>query len=225
MAAREDSINRERETLNRAQSDFAAEAESDRAALRENRARWEQERTALRADLEHRGGRLAELEEKLTARETRLENMRQEMEETLRQSLETRLAIEEAWAAYSKAAGLESAQSGVEEARQALNKQLDALHAELESKRGELAEEMLQFEHAEAALESERETLANWVSERDQTLADWENQLQRHSQSLESREFRWRSLRDQWTEEKLEAEGIIRDLLSQLEGQAVGSRP
>jgi hypothetical protein len=34
---------------------------------------------------------------------------------------------------------------------------------------------------------------------------------------LASKESRWRSLRDEWTEEKLAAERIIRDLLNQLE--------
>ena len=43
--------------------------------------------------------------------------MRLEMEETHRQSLETRLAIEEAYAAYAKSAGIEVAQAGVEDRR------------------------------------------------------------------------------------------------------------
>ena len=71
LAAREASFDRERETLQHSQTEFAAELEADRARLRDDRLRWEQERDALKAELEHQSARLAELDENLTARSAR----------------------------------------------------------------------------------------------------------------------------------------------------------
>ncbi len=88
-----------------------------------------------------------------------------------------------------------------------------------------MAEEIQNLQYQKAAFETERQTLANWATERDQAFAAREGQLHRQSQALESRDIRWRSLRDQWTQEKLEAEQIIRDLLDQLESETRNQGP
>ncbi len=86
----------------------------------------------------------------------------------------------------------------------------------LVQERGELAQAQDLFQSQKDEFREERQTLAEWIAERDEALRRWEEKLSRDSESIGSRDAAWRSIRDRWMQEKIQGEQIIRDLLRQL---------
>ena len=73
---------------------------------------------------------------------------------------------------------------------------------------------LLQREKEEFQRESQSRTELH--NQRDEKLQQWEEQLAREVESIETKEAAWRVTRDSWMQEKTEAEHVIRGLLQQL---------
>lgn len=216
LEEREQSAEREHDLLSRARRNFESESESDRNRFRTERETWSQERQGQRSELRRQRDQLAVHSEQLEARQARIEHLRQSLDETHRNTLELRLAVEDAWARFWEAAGVDVARERVEEARAACTLHYRRLHEQILAHRAELTElhRVLQKQREEFNLE--RQTLASCMSSRDDALQLWEGQLRQTADSLDARESAWRAARDRWNHEKLGAEEIIRDLLRQL---------
>ena len=159
---------------------------------------------------------LAAHTETLESRSARLDQLRSELEETHRSTLEMRAAVEEAWAEFAEAAGLDVATERLEAARSAVSVHFRRLQESIEREREELAEAQTRFEQRHAEELTRQESFSQWSAEREGQLRAWDEELRRQAETLESREAAWRSIRDEWQRERLEAETIIRDLLQQL---------
>ncbi|MBW3540887.1 MAG: hypothetical protein KY476_11505 [Planctomycetes bacterium] len=150
--------------------------------------------------------------------------MQDELETTHRRTLEVRVAVEEAWAQFSQESGAEAARRRVEDARASLAASDQRLHEMFENRRRELTEAAQSLQAHRARLEEDQRRLVQAVTEREERLRLGAQQLQRETNSLQTREAAWRSIRDRWQQEKSEAEAIIRGLLAQL-SEAAGDDP
>jgi chromosome segregation ATPase len=216
LEERERSVNREREMLIKSQRAFEQFTEHDRERIKLEREEWDRERGGQLADLRRQQDMLALHAQNLEGRRERLDNLRAELEETHRTTLERRMAIEEAWAQMTQACGTEMAQQRLDQAQQQLSGHYRGLRDALIEQRRELDEmrQVLQTQRDE--LRAEQQTLSEWAATQERTLRARESDLQTQAEQLNVRESAWRSASQRWINEKIEAEAVIRDLLEQL---------
>lgn len=157
--------------------------------------------------------------ENLEGRQQRLEKLRLELEETNRRTLEMRLVVEEACAQLAQAVGPESAKQRIEAAQFALSDHYRYAREQISGQRQELEQFMAAIAKQRDELRSEQQTLAEWVSKRDEELRLREANVRQEQAAATAREQAWQNTREHWMLEKLEAEAIIRDLLKRLEGE------
>ena len=216
LEERELSVSRERELLSKARRTSEGSLDGEKRRLQAERQSWERERDAQRAEVRRQQDMLALHAENLEARRTRLDQLRSELENTHRETLETRMAIEEAWAQLAQGVGEDQAKQRVEAVRHALSEHYRQLRDGLFQQRRELEEAQMLAQRQKDEFRDERQTLTDWLAKRDEDIRQREESLRHDSQNLDKQEAAWRSLRDRWMQEKIEAETIIRDLLVQL---------
>ncbi len=211
------SLDRERETLSRVRHATEDVGSRWHEAIEAERLAWQQERSTEQARLERQQTLVAQQLAAIDGKRLRMERLRQELEDTHRTNLELRLAVEEAWAQIAQAMGSdEEARLRVEQARQALALYYQELHAGLTAQRRELAERESRQEAEFTAFHAERQSLAEWFSERDAALRLETTRQREAARETATVEAGWQSAREHWLAEKLEAEGVIRRLLAEL---------
>lgn len=210
------SVERERDMLCRERRNHELRQQQEQDLSRQERESWENERDVQRADLRRQQDLLALHAENLEARRQRLDRLRSELEETNRQTLELRLAVEESYAQLMQMAGDEATRRRIDEARAVLAEYYRHTRDALIQDRQEL--ELVQVRLSEQRREfvEERKTLTEWIARREEQLAHHEAELAQQRSILDAREQTWRTTADRWTQEKLQAESVIRDLLEQL---------
>ena len=222
---REASVDRQHELLAKSQLAFEQWVEDERKRLESERSAWDHERQSQKAEIQRQQDIMSLHAENLESRRTRLDQLRAELEETHRNTLEMRMALEEAWAQFCQATGDDAARVRVDVARQALTDHYRNLRESLELERSELDESKSTFAEQRSNFRQEQQTLTDWIAERDDRLREREAELSHESLAIEARELEWRAAHDKWQREKLEAESVIRDLLQQLSGKVDDSLP
>lgn len=226
LAQREESLDRERHLLDDARRAFELKRSAEDSLSQQQRDAGDEERQALRADIRRQQDMLALHAQNLEARRARLDELRDDLEETHRQTLELRLVVEQVWAQLSQTFGEETTQMRVEQSR-------TELLCGYEKSRESLVEQQTAIDEAETRLDDqrdrfrhEREEFARWMSEREHQLLDQEQTLQRDIEAAAETEAQWRTTRERWTLEKIEAESVIRQLLEELDADlTVPMRP
>ncbi len=218
LAAREASLDRERETLERLKAKIAAERDADRSRLQEDRLRWEQERDALQAELERQSAGWPSWTKSSPPAKPAWRPRGRRSRTRIGNPWKLGWPSKKPGPCLPRPPVWKSRKKPSRKPGRPSSEKIAAQGQDIDKKRSELARELQQIEHQEAEFEADRQTLANWMTERDESLSRWGVELGRQAEELQSRETFWRSQRDQWTEEKFEAEHIIRDLLDQLEG-------
>ncbi len=214
---REKSIERERDLLVRSRRAQEDGLSRERERLAGERGHWEHERDIARADLRRQQDLLALHAENLETRRQRLDSLRVELEETNRKTLETRLAVEEAYSQLARSAGAEETRLRVDEARSVLAEYYRGTRDSLTRQRQEIDQMQERLLQQRAELQAERDALAAWGLSREQKGLEREAALGAAREELDSREREARALRERWLAERQEAESVIRDLLDQLE--------
>lgn len=216
LEERERSVNREREMLFKSQRAFEQYTEHDREQIKFERDEWDRERSLQQSDLRRQQDMLALHVQNLEGRRERLDKLRAELEETHRTTLEMRMAIEEAWAQMTQAAGEDSAKQRIEAAQQQLSNHYRFLRETLTEQRRELDEMRQAFQQQKDEFHSEQQALTEWAATEERRLRDQSTTLKTKTEQLDMRESAWRSASHRWVTEKIEAEAVIRDLLQQL---------
>ncbi len=216
LEERERSVNREREMLLKSQRAFQEFTVRDRERLKAEQEDWDCSHSTQLADLRRQQDMLTLHVQNLEGRRERLDKLRAELEETHRETLEMRMAIEEAWAQMTQSCGEEVAQQRIDAARQQLSGRYRHLREALTEQRRELEEMQVAFQQQKDGFRSEQQTLTEWATDQDRKQRDQEESLKRQAEQLDLRESAWRSASQRWINEKIEAEVIIRDLLQQL---------
>jgi hypothetical protein len=189
---------------------------ADTAELRLDRTTWEAERDSQKADLRRQQDMLALHAENLETRRQRLDRLRAELEETNRQTLELRLAVEEASAQLTQSAGAEVTKRRIDEARAILAEYYRHTRESLIQQRQELEQAQTRVHQQRDEFRAERQLLVDWVNQQETQLAGRELALRGEREAIDGREAAWRAASERWTNEKLEAETVIRDLLVKL---------
>ncbi|MSR58866.1 MAG: hypothetical protein EXS05_14645 [Planctomycetaceae bacterium] len=210
------SVEREREMLYRERRNHELRHQQEQDLSLQEREAWEHERDVQRSDLRRHQDLLALHAENIETRRQRLDRLRSELEETNRQTLELRLAVEESYAQLMQTAGDEATRRRIDEARAVLAEYYRHTRDALIQDRQELEQVQQRLSEQRHEFTDERHTLTEWIGRREERLAHHEAELAQQRTMLEAREQTWRSTAERWTREKLEAESVIRDLLGQL---------
>jgi hypothetical protein len=217
---REQSLGREQSLEAERRQTLEAELKGREEELARESEAWTRLRQEREAELERRETLVAAESDRLDKRRERLENLRAELEETHRATLEMRMAIEEVWAQLSEAAGADTANRRVAETQRRLEDDTQQSRETIERERKELG--LLQ-----SAVQSQRHELASEIQEAAIGAKERREEADRQSRALDesaaalrTREEQLHALREQWLTEKIEVERIIRGLLIQLGQQA-----
>lgn len=216
-------VEREHNTVLQCREAWSLTVDGDRQELDGDRRLWEQERLRQQTELQRQQELLQHQGERLEGKRLRLERLRAELEDTHRTTLELRLAIEETWAQIAHALdGDEQARVQVDQARQALVLYYQQLHAALDDHRRELTEQQTWFDQQRSEFHEERQAVLHWLNERDEKLRAEDARLIAAAAEIDAHDLAWRAARDRWLAEKLEAERVIRRLISQLADDTLG---
>ncbi len=219
LIERQHSIERERQWLLVERRAVEGRIRDDREELRAAQTTWEQERETQKSDLRRQHDMLALHADNLESRRQRLDGLRVELEETNRQTLEMRLAVEESYAQLTQTVGNEVTRARVEEARQILIEYYRHTREALFAQRQELEQLQAKLRQQRQEFLDERKELAEWVAQQEEQFAAREQAVVSERAAVEAREQAWRDAAERWNREKLEAESVIRDLLRQLDTQ------
>ena len=221
LMQREESLQRERRLIEDARAAVELRRSEEAGLVHRQRTAWEEESQALRADIRRQQDMLTLHSQNLEARRARLDELRDDLEETHRETLELRLVVEQVWAQLSQTFGEEATRVRVEQAR-------TEFLSGYEKSRESLIEQQQAILDAEARLEEqrlrfrqEREEFAGWMDERERQLVEQEQSLQRDMEAAAASEDEWRATRERWTLEKIEAESVIRQLLEELDADLI----
>ena len=213
---RQHSVERERELLSKERRSLEERLQHDRTAFEQEREGWQHERDVQRADLRRQQDLLALHAENLETRRQRLDRLRSELEETNRQTLELRLAVEESYAQLTQTAGAEPTQRRIEEARSVLAEYYRHTRDSLWQQRQDLDQAQTKLDRQRDEFQHERQALVEWVGGRETELDLRDQTLRQKEAEQEARDRTWQAAADRWMQEKLQAESVIRDLLRQL---------
>jgi hypothetical protein len=217
LEAHEGSLERDRQWLQIERRGLEARVQQDRDRLRSEQHDWTVSRTEQLADIERKQEQLRLHAAALETRRQQLEELRREVERTHGESLELRLAVEEAYAELTRTVGEEATRERVEQARLLLAEHYRNSRDTLAIHRQELEQLQARLAKERNDLLYERQALAEWVAAQEQLLAGRAAALDRDHAALQSRELAWRQAEDRWHSERQQAETIIRDLLRQRE--------
>lgn len=192
----------------------------ERERLTADQHDWQRVRELQQAELERKNEVLQANAENLEARQTRLEQLRLELEETNRKTMEMRLAVEEACAQLAQAVGPEVARKRIEAAQFALSHHYRQARETLIRHRQELEQFQRSVLQQRDEFREEQETLSEWMASRDEELQYRAETMQGERTEFQIREQAWQQTRERWLQEKLEAEEVIRDLLRRVEQQS-----
>lgn len=223
LDSREQSLEREEQWLAKARRAHESQCGEDLSRLQAERQAWEEERETQQADLRRQQDMLALHAENLETRRLRLDRLRSELEETNRNSMELRVAVEEAFAQLGQVSGVETARQQVEQAHDILTEHYRHTRTAIARQQQELEQQHEQLIEQHEKLQQERQTLTGWLNTQTEQLRARAVELETGLQSQQIRERDWQAAHERWTADKLEAERVIRDLLRQLEDQAAGS--
>jgi DNA repair exonuclease SbcCD ATPase subunit len=216
LDARQQSFEREWHVLLKERRAVEERYRDEHDALRQQRAQWELDRETQRADLRRQHDMLTLHAEKLESRSQRLDQLRVELDETNCQTLEMRLAVDEAWAQLVGSSGSEAARQRVDEARGVLAEYYRSTRDALVKQRAEIEQAQSRMNQQYDEFRAERSALVAWIGERDAEMARRETDLVKQREGFQAREEEWQSLAHQWTRDRLEQESVIRNLLAQL---------
>jgi hypothetical protein len=215
LEAHEDSLERDRQWLQIERRGLESRVQQDRERLRFEQHDWTVSRAEQLADIERKQDQLRLYATALETRRQQLESLRREVDQTHGESLELRLAVEEAYAQLTRTVGEEATRERVEQARLLLAEHYRNSRDTLAIHSQELEQLQARLAHERNDLLFERQALAEWIAAQEQQLAKRTAELDRHHAALQERELSWRQAEDRWHSERQQAETIIRDLLRQ----------
>jgi len=223
LEEREQSLSREQSLIAERRRSLETELAARSNALAHNLAVWERERDARETELRHREEVLAADSNRLESRRQRLDGLRIELEDTHRNTLEMRMAIEEVWAQLSQQTGTDAAKRRLAETQRLLEDDWQQIRETIAKERRELAELQSAMQALRNELEHEKQDARDAANERQAEFDRQRKAIADAETAIRIRENDLAAARENWIGEKIEVEEIIRGLLVQLGQQADGS--
>jgi len=222
VAQREQSIEHERELMQRAKQSSEYEVTTHRRLLQEQWLAFEQDRTAHLSELERRTADLAHRQEALEIKSQKVEELRSEIDLSNQDLLEQRVIVEQVRAELDRSVGSEESDTYIQQMQAQLHEQWRHVRESLVEQRDELETSRQTLQRLRDEFRNEREILTTWIGQREFQLRAVEESLTRERSHAQETENHWTAARGRWREEKIEAETIIRGLLLQLEVMVSG---
>ncbi|QDT36499.1 hypothetical protein [Stratiformator vulcanicus] len=214
---RERSLEREKQVLAEMRRVVSADREAfDERAAAEDTA-WKHRRESDQAEMLKRRDVISAHEEELAARRSRLDRLKEELDRTHRENLELRVAAEEAWVKFNRAAGPDESQRRIAAARKEVGNYIAQQEQSLAAERERVSAERDAIESLVTQHEEQRRVLAHWYRDREEALVRRDAELRRQTDEARTIADQWSSAQQHWLNEKSHAEKVIRDLISQVE--------
>lgn len=210
------SCERERQVLKIARTNLQNERRQAVENLEQSQRLWDEERSAQAAELQRQQHLLTLHADNLEARRERLNKLRTELEETHQATLEMRIAVEESFAELMQNTGEETARQRVESARGLLAEHYRQQREFINTQRQELEAARTQSDRRLEKLDVERKRQAEWIAEREAHLQKQLDELRQQMRAVDQQQSALSEAEANQTEERLEAERVIRDLLKQI---------
>lgn len=222
VAQREQSIEHERELMQRAKQASEYEVTTNRSLLQEQWNAFEQDRTANLSELERRTADLAHRQEALEIKSQKVEQLRMEIDLSNQDLLEQRVIVEQVRAELDRSVGSAESDAHIQQMQAQLHEQWRHVRESLVEQRDELETARQTLQRLRDEFRNEREILTTWIGQREFQLRAVEEALTRERSHAQETENHWTAARERWREEKIEAENVIRGLLLQLEVMVSG---
>jgi len=217
LEEREKASDEERLLLHQARRSADEELIRRRAELEAAEARQTAEfgrrETSLRDQQEVVAGQLETIE----TRQTELDRLQEELEATHLENLELRAAIEHALAMLREELGETGTRQRLEVAQKELARQFARIRELIDEQRADAAGLFARLADERMNFRTERETTLADLERREGAVEVREACLTRERGQHHAGEAHWIAARDRWRAEKLEAETIIRGLVTELE--------
>ena len=213
---REGSIARELKIIGSYRETQESQLAEQLSEFQQQEKEWEQRREVEQADNKRQQNMLALHADNLETRRHRLDQLQRELEESHRQTLEMKVAVEERWQELQAEDDSEDLSGIIDRARQELSIAYKQQREETRNLREQLTQQRANLEMQTQLFQEEKQSFREWIAERETALAGRHTRLQEIEHGHDEREQAWRDLRDRWLKERIEAEELIRNLLSQL---------
>lgn len=188
-----------------------------RDAIATERVALTKEAETQQAEIRRQQDMLTAHSENLDGRRQRLDKLRDELEATHQESLEMRMAVEQAFAEVARDMDETTAQERVQTARTNLFEYYRDLRESLNQRRHEVEDSQRQLQEMRDSYREERDDQLQRLADREDELLTRQRMLADETSRAAAREAEWLVAQDDWRESRLEAERIIRDLIHQLE--------
>ncbi len=195
------------------------------------RTQWEQRVREQREQLTEKNGRSEELRvrrsaalqrraAKLEQRERAVQCLRDKMAQAEREVLEARVAAEQVWSQVTDTVGQQAAEKTLAQARAQLANHFGLTKTELVEEREKLERLATRILNEHEALEQQRASLREWVTQQQQRLTEQAEDLEARQRQFARRNAEQDDLRLRWQQERAGYQQEIRKLLARLHGDA-----
>lgn len=207
-----------RQRLEQERERLEVQARADRQKVVEQQRRQMADFARQKQALQRRG-------EQLDHRHSAMQQMRAELAELHRETLEMRFAAEEIWAQLNGSLPAASLTRSLGDIRHRLSDHFRLASAELVEQKAELVRlrDDLAGEHAK--LRTQKHELQQWVEDRHQELEQQAERLTLREQDLDGQETQFRNLEQRWVEQRFEYEQQIRRLKSRVGNDTLDDSP
>jgi hypothetical protein len=188
-----------------------------RDALAVERVALAKEAATQQSEIRRQQDMLTAHSENLDGRRQRLDKLRDELEATHQESLEMRMAVEQAFAEVARDVDEATAQERVQTARSNLFEYYRDLRESLNQRRHETEDAQRQLQEMRDNYREERDEQLQRLADREDELLNRQRILADEAARAAAHEAEWQAAQEGWRENRLEAERVIRDLIHQLE--------
>jgi hypothetical protein len=217
LSQRETLLEKEQERFATVRREAEQELLDRREALLYEQSVWEQERDATRQFFTAERERLLSVSAQLDQEQVYLSQLRTELEASLQQTVELKVAVDDAWAHYAHAGEAVKSAEILHRARRQFADHLRDVTTFLSQERESLASSCSELQAIRQTFATEEVQLNQWLTAREAQLGERELALQKAYAQLAHEYACWRADRDTWQQDREAAEGVIRQLVQQLE--------
>lgn len=217
LTQREESLAAEHQILHVARQEQETRLRQDREALEADRAAFAQERDATRHHFTQQQVRLDTLEVVQQVQRRSLQILGSELSTTLEEMSERRVSVDDAWSHFVYAGDTPAAQQQLIRARQEFSDQFRSMQELLAVQQRELHQSLVALDEQRSDISDEGTRLADWFNQRESDLANRESEVRHRYADLAHMQTHLQAERDQWQQDRLSAERVIRELVQQLE--------
>ncbi|AMV20965.1 hypothetical protein [Planctomyces sp. SH-PL14] len=217
LEEREKACDEERHLLHQSRRSLDEELIRRRAELEAEKAEFLAETEKRAADVQDQQNAIAAQLEAVEDRQTELDRLQQEIEATHQENLEMRAAVDEAYADLCAKADEALVRERLTQSRAMLHEQFRRVHDAIAEQKSAVAGLLSELDEQRQAYRAERDSTAAWLRQREADVEQRQAALARERGQHHAGEGHWIAARDRWRNEKLEAETIIRGLVTELE--------